>query len=66
MGMICPNCKEKNYSRVLETRSTPEYIRRRRECQKCGQRFFTQEYVTGNTMRYKTGRKAKGEKNNDA
>lgn len=63
--MICPKCNAENYSRVLETRSTPEYIRRRRECQKCGQRFFTKEYVAGNVRRYSTGKKEKGEQTHD-
>ena len=41
--MKCPYCGKK--SKVVDTRSAGEGIRRRRECKSCGQRFTTYERV---------------------
>ena len=41
--MKCPYCGNK--SKVIDSRSTGEGIRRRRECKTCGQRFTTYERV---------------------
>ena len=41
--MKCPYCGNK--SRVVDTRSAGEGIRRRRECKSCGRRFTTYERV---------------------
>ena len=41
--MKCPYCGKK--SKVVDTRSAGEGIRRRRECKTCGQRFTTYERV---------------------
>ena len=42
--MRCPFCGASD-SRVLDTREVGDGIRRRRECQACGQRFTTYERV---------------------
>lgn len=42
--MNCPFCQDEN-SRVLDTRSVGEGIRRRRECLQCKQRFTTYERI---------------------
>lgn len=44
--MLCPYCENES-SRVLESRTTAEKscIRRRRECEKCQQRFTTYEKI---------------------
>ena len=41
--MKCPYCGKK--SKVVDTRSSGEGVRRRRECKACGQRFTTYERV---------------------
>ena len=41
--MNCPYCGKK--SKVVDTRTAGEGIRRRRECKSCGQRFTTYERV---------------------
>ncbi len=41
--MQCPFCGSK--SKVVDTRSSGEGVRRRRECKDCGQRFTTYERV---------------------
>lgn len=43
--MQCPYCGQAD-SRVVDTRSTGESIRRRRECQKCRKRFTTYEQIS--------------------
>ena len=43
--MQCPYCGQPD-SRVVDTRSTGESIRRRRECQKCRKRFTTYEQIS--------------------
>jgi transcriptional repressor NrdR len=42
--MHCPHCSEAD-TRVVDTRTAGDGIRRRRECQTCGQRFTTYENV---------------------
>ncbi len=42
--MKCPYCG-KHKTKVIDTRSSGEGIRRRRECKVCGQRFTTYERV---------------------
>ena len=42
--MHCPFCK-KDDTKVLESRTTLESMRRRRECKKCAKRFTTYERV---------------------
>ena len=42
--MICPYCTHKE-SKVTDKRSSPDGIRRRRECLKCKKRFTTYERV---------------------
>ena len=41
--MQCPYCKRD--SRVLDSRTTSDAIRRRRECLKCHRRYTTYEYI---------------------
>jgi transcriptional repressor NrdR len=43
--MQCPYCGTPD-SRVVDTRSTGDSIRRRRECQKCRKRFTTYEQIS--------------------
>lgn len=47
--MKCPHCGEAN-SRVVDTRSTGDGIRRRRECESCGKRFTTYEHVAASLL----------------
>lgn len=47
--MKCPHCGEAN-SRVVDTRSTGDGIRRRRECESCGKRFTTYEHVAASML----------------
>ncbi|MBI3960589.1 MAG: transcriptional repressor NrdR [Chloroflexi bacterium] len=42
--MVCPHCGHGNH-KVIDTRDTGDAIRRRRECQQCGQRFTSYEHV---------------------
>jgi len=42
--MICPHCKEDN-DKVIDTRTSGDSVRRRRECLSCSNRFTTHEYV---------------------
>ncbi len=42
--MKCPYCGIRD-SRVIDTRTSGERIRRRRQCNDCGRRFTTYEYV---------------------
>lgn len=44
-GLCCPECGSKKHS-VSETRSNPDGCYRRRVCEKCGNRFSTQEYTS--------------------
>ena len=41
--MRCPRCG-KNNDRVTESRAARDYVRRRRECRSCGERFTTREF----------------------
>ncbi len=47
--MICPQCKEDN-DKVVDTRTSGDAIRRRRECLNCSNRFTTYEYVEKATL----------------
>lgn len=47
--MKCPYCSGLE-SRVIDTRDVGEGIRRRRECQSCGQRYTTYEAVAKVTL----------------
>ena len=42
--MKCPYCKNEG-DKVIDSRSSGDNIRRRRECTGCGRRFTTYEYV---------------------
>ena len=42
--MRCPKCQSEN-SRVVDSRQADNMIRRRRECEKCGNRFTTFERI---------------------
>ncbi|MGL1901601.1 MAG: transcriptional regulator NrdR [Fibrobacterales bacterium] len=42
--MKCPFCKHE-HDKVVDSRSSGDSIRRRRECLECGKRFTTYEYV---------------------
>ncbi len=42
--MICPWCSH-DASRVVDSRDTGTLVRRRRECESCGERFTTHEVV---------------------
>lgn len=45
MLMKCPYCGSENL-KTLETRDSPDNtVRRRKECEKCGKRFTSYEYV---------------------
>jgi transcriptional repressor NrdR len=46
--MLCPACEHPK-SDVLETRSSGDGIRRRRQCQACGERFTTHERIDRKT-----------------
>jgi len=45
--MKCPYCSADNESKVVDSRSSREgyAVRRRRECDGCGKRFTTYEYI---------------------
>lgn len=40
--MRCPSCEDSD-TRVVDSRTTGDAVRRRRECQACGERFTTHE-----------------------
>ena len=46
--MMCPRCSSENL-KVLDTRSTPEFVTRRRICIN-GHKFLTQEYAISETQ----------------
>jgi len=46
--MMCPRCSSENL-KVLDTRSTPEFVSRRRICIN-GHKFLTQEYAISETQ----------------
>lgn len=45
--MNCPHCSKTSH-KVIDTRDTGDSIRRRRQCQNCGQRFTTYENIAAN------------------
>jgi transcriptional repressor NrdR len=47
--MQCPHCSHPQH-RVVDTREAVDSIRRRRQCEKCGQRFTTYEHVAANLL----------------
>lgn len=47
--MKCPHCGDGD-SRVIDTRTTGDGIRRRRECNVCGKRFTTYEQVAASLL----------------
>lgn len=47
--MKCPHCGDAN-SRVVDTRSTGDGIRRRRECETCHKQFTTYEHVAASLL----------------
>lgn len=47
--MKCPHCGYDSH-RVIDTRNTGDAIRRRRQCEQCGQRFTTYEHVAANLL----------------
>lgn len=47
--MKCPHCGHDSH-RVIDTRNTGDAIRRRRQCEQCGQRFTTYEHVAANLL----------------
>lgn len=47
--MHCPHCGYAAH-RVIDTRDTGDAIRRRRQCEQCGQRFTTYEHVAANLL----------------
>ncbi|MBW7882447.1 MAG: transcriptional repressor NrdR [Caldilineaceae bacterium] len=47
--MNCPHCGHSAH-RVIDTRDTGDAIRRRRQCERCGQRFTTYEHVAANLL----------------
>ena len=63
--MYCPFCSDTKF-KVTNKRSSPEGIRRRRECLKCGKRFTTYEKVAESEIyvikKDKTRQKFEGEK----
>lgn len=47
--MQCPHCHQAQH-KVIDTRETGDAIRRRRQCETCGQRFTTYEHVAANLL----------------
>ncbi|MCB0105466.1 MAG: transcriptional regulator NrdR, partial [Caldilineaceae bacterium] len=47
--MRCPHCNGESH-KVIDTRDTGDAIRRRRQCEVCGQRFTTYEHVAANLL----------------
>ncbi|MBV7330091.1 transcriptional regulator NrdR [Chloroflexi bacterium TSY] len=47
--MNCPHCAFTRH-KVIDTRDTGEAIRRRRQCQNCGQRFTTYETIAASLL----------------
>ena len=46
--MKCPKCSNRRLS-VLDTKPGPEFVRRFRQCKKCGHRFKTMEVIWQDT-----------------
>lgn len=47
--MQCPHCGDARH-KVIDTRETGDSIRRRRQCEICGQRFTTYEHIAANLL----------------
>ncbi len=47
--MRCPHCGDVQH-RVIDTREAGDAIRRRRRCERCGQRFTTYEHVAADLL----------------
>lgn len=47
--MQCPQCGSAQH-KVIDTRETGDSIRRRRQCEECGQRFTTYEHMAANLL----------------
>lgn len=47
--MNCPHCGHARH-KVIDTRDTGDEIRRRRQCDQCGQRFTTYEHVAASLL----------------
>ncbi|CAN5677619.1 transcriptional regulator NrdR [soil metagenome] len=47
--MECPHCGHAQH-KVIDTRDASDAIRRRRQCEKCNQRFTTYEHVAANLL----------------
>lgn len=47
--MRCPHCSDVQH-RVIDTRDAGDAIRRRRRCERCGQRFTTYEHVAADLL----------------
>jgi transcriptional repressor NrdR len=47
--MRCPHCGQAQH-KVIDTRDAGDSIRRRRRCEKCGERFTTYEHVAANIL----------------
>jgi transcriptional regulator NrdR family protein len=45
-GLHCPRCQSTQL-RTIDTRKTDNTIRRKRECHRCGEKFYTTESVQG-------------------
>jgi len=62
-NMNCPYCLNKE-SKVTDKRESPEGVRRRRECLKCGKRFTTYERISREDLYVikKDGRREKFER----
>ena len=62
--MECPYCLNREF-KVTDKRTSPEGIRRRRECLKCGKRFTTYERVEKSELYVikKDGRREKFDRN---
>ena len=47
--MDCPHCGNRQH-KVIDTRDASDAIRRRRQCEQCGQRFTTYEHIAANLL----------------
>ena len=47
--MECPHCGHTQH-KVIDTRDAGDAIRRRRQCEHCGQRFTTYEHIAANLL----------------
>ena len=51
--MVCPICKGNSVLRCIETRDAPDYVRRRRICETCGETYSTREALVEKHARLK-------------